>query len=284
MLRFKTALLLAALCLGAAVLPALAQTPAEDVHATLDAFLAGAVAQDADAVAPLLDEHMVAFMDVDQGVTDRDAFLKSLTDDPAPGGVTFGDYEPTIIGDVALVVAPIEMPEVPFTIRAAAVLLNEDDGWKLLAIGLIIPIDDLRPMIPATAMAQVETMQAGLPTALEAIEAAGRSGDSSAFAKLCMDVAPMAGPYGEGGAMAVTTAAELLAAVGGAPRVTSEAVEGTEPLSVTGFGCALVAIDATVTPEGGEPRQSREIAMLCLDQNTFQWRVLAAVEAPKPAE
>ena len=76
-----------------------AQTDAEAVKEALDALLTAAKAGDAKAAGQYVHELALCHLDPDNGVMDRQAFLDSIKTEPAPAGMSFGDYEPEVYGD-----------------------------------------------------------------------------------------------------------------------------------------------------------------------------------------
>lgn len=264
-----------------------AQTPPEDVKATMQSLLTSLEAKDATAARALLHETFLAKVDMEGGLWDRAKFIAESVKDEGPKGLQFGEYEPKIYGDAALVDIPLIFPAgeaVPPGIRVnlAAILIRAEGAWKVLGMAVIVPLEQLAgfPLPPGESPGDFQAMADGFEAFAAKMGDIASSGDLMAFLDLCDANCVMAGPYGMNGEMVAVKTSELKAMAGGGfPPLKVVPVAGEEEATV-GVGVASMAATTEITFAGQGPLRMRNIALATWDAEARTWRVFVAVGAP----
>jgi hypothetical protein len=235
---------------------------------------------DADGAADFLHELCVFYMDPDEGVLTHDGLLDKIANDPPPEDMTFGDCEPEIYGDIAFFAVPVDVSEEdapPFDVNLAAVMLNGETGWQMVAACFIV-----RGMMEVFGPEDVAQL-GGIVKELDELDGklneVYTTGGVAEFIELCDPEAAIVAPFGPGGELAVARAMDVADMLVGAPDMPMRRVEEPDTQKLVGPGAAFLSTTATIT-ENGVTRTGRHIAMAVYKPGEAGWRIVAAVEAP----
>lgn len=252
--------------------------PADQIRAAMDTFLQAVSDQDMEVATGLLHERFVGWLDREPGVLDGAAIVSQITADPPPEGTSLGDCEPEVLGDVALAVAPLNLPADQGLggVRVATVWLRGGDDWKLLMLTLGLDPEQATAMLPAFS-GEVRSLDAFI----EQIESAGAVGTApQELVDLCLPEAVLGGPYGPGGALEVTDLETARPFVLAMPDTKFVPAEDPKELKLIGDGCAFWAVHTDVTQGEGEPTAQRQVMLLVRDALTDSWKIALYLGVP----
>ena len=209
---------------------------------------------------------------------------------PEPGAESLGEYEPEIIGNVALCIAPNTLAaneaagrEAFDKVKIAAVLLKTGDAWQSVVAANIWEADAMAEWVGEQQGAQVKALQQMATTAWEdaggKFKAAAPEGttDWAKFGDLCHDQCILMGPMGPGGSMSAALMKPLLDA-GDLPPITITPTDDPETLTETGLGVVVTAYNADATA-GGEvtPCRMIDIRVFLPMENAWKYVLFAGI-------
>jgi len=291
----KPLVLAAAQALLFLAVPALAQTPADDVKAAVEAFQSAWEERDAEALAACLHDPLIGFFQPGQ-IADRAQMLELVRTVPRqPIEVTHRAFEPEVYGDVAFVLMPTHVkpgPELGLGefdgLTGAAVLLKTDGVWRIVTGCNVWDADAMAAWVPEADAPEIRRLDQAARAAWPAFQArvdeatAGGTIDWPRFAALFHPQAVVLGPGGEDGALA----ARLLKPDGETlneeiPEVSFAPATDRRLVAATGWGAIVQAYDAQASINAAAPVPCRIIDIRCYvpDQNT--WQYLFAAILPK---
>ncbi|MBD3178065.1 MAG: hypothetical protein GF320_23060 [Armatimonadia bacterium] len=284
-------IVLLALTLAVSLLPlaAFAQTDAEDIAATMDAFLAAAQAGDREAAGDLMTDPFVSRVDPMEDIQTREQFLESLVDQPAPTEASLGEYEPWIGDGAAYATIPLQMPGVDTLVdevKLGVALVEMEGAWKLAAmIGLFTLNEDSPEAAPA--LQALPAMYAQLEAYGNELAQLGVNGDIAEFFGLAHPEAVVGGIDEETGEMGVLTAEQMVEEI----ENTDEPLPGMAPSDQAemwmemGFGALMSAYNQDVIYADGTMETVRNVGLIGYfpsDEDGGEWLMIGAFQMPIP--
>ncbi len=256
-------------------------TPEDEIRALAREFVDHAMAGDTAALEERLVEPFVMIMP-DEIVT-REAFLAS-TETP-PFEPKIGEFTPEILGDLALVLIPVEVeqgmlpPSTHPEFMFVGALQRVEEAWELLFAAVLVTIQPDREAPNQLIMAD-QWLKQSFPVFRKEFADARAEGrlDLAIFS----DPSVLAGPWGEDGAftaVSLTQVQERAEELGSLIAAPAAAAPDPGEFVVAGLGAALFSRTVAVsTAEGPELR--RELVIAQFSQETMQWRVAAFLDMP----
>ncbi|MBD3178064.1 MAG: hypothetical protein GF320_23055 [Armatimonadia bacterium] len=284
----RTTVLALILAMGCLPLAATAQTDAEDIAATIQAFAQAAQAGDAGAVGELIADPFAARIDPMDELHGRDSFLSMVAEEPAPP-FSLGEFEPWVGDGAAYLVAPIELDDeggVIESIDLAAVLLHTEERWKLAAAAFILTLDEESPQA-AEPLAMRPEMEEKLTEYSQQLQAAAVNRDMLEFFKLCHEDAVLGERDYATGEFRLTTGGEMVDMIEGLGEDLPGYIpaDNPDPSVELGFGTAMTAYNMNIVEAHGTAHPVRTVAIMSYSpdqQGGGQWWIIAAFQIPLP--
>jgi len=267
-----------------------AQDDAADVKAAMEKITVAWDARDVEALKVLFHDPTVMCFAPAQ-VADLAGLIEIAEGRPPEAGAeTLGEYEPEVIGNVSLCIAPntlaaneAEGREAFDKVKIAAVLLKTGDAWQSVAAANIWEPEAMAEWVGEQQGAQVKALQQMATTAWEdageKFKAAAPEGtiDWAKFGDLCHDQCVLMGPMGPGGSMSAALMKPLLEA-GNLPPITIAPTDEPETLTEAGLGVVVTAYNADATA-GGEVTRCRmvDVRVFLPMENAWKYVLFAGI-------
>jgi ketosteroid isomerase-like protein len=254
------------------------QTPEEAVAGVVEDMLTASKAGDVEALSGLLHEECIAIVP-QAGVVRGDELLRFATENRAPAEVDLGEVEVHIYGGMAYTISGIDPPPTATSARMIAILVQDDDGWRVLAVAIVVSIGPdaaLAPEVLDEFASRRHLLLEMLAAFLESI----REGDRSMFDAVLHPDAIRSTYPGTANRPVIARASDLRERMGD-ERIAPQVLAPRPDIElVAGGSAALLAFDTYVEMQEEQLHPRRAIALLVWDTEDWMWKLLVAADAP----
>lgn len=256
-----------------------AQTPEETVAGVVEEMLAASKTGDPQALSALLHEECLAIVP-EAGVLTGDELLRFATENRTPAEVDLGEVEAHVYGGMAYTISGLDPPPTAMPARIVTILLQDDDGWRVLAVAIVVSIGPDATLPPA-ALDELATRRHLLLEMLAAFLESMRESDRSVLDAVLHPDA-IQSMYPKTADRPVMVRAADLREQRGDDRVARQVLAPRPDIELlAGRSAALLAFDTYVeTEERGEARPRRVIALLVWDTQDWSWKLVVVADAP----